>query len=237
MSDSETPSAPLHLPLVEESVAYEAVEIKPTWRGWIHLSTLPIAIAAGIVLILLARGVPATVSSAVFVTSSILMFGISGTYHRFNWSPKTKKVLKRLDHANIFLLIAGTYTPIAVLALPADKAQTLLIAIGIGTVIGIAMRVLWVGAPRWSYVPIYLGLGWAAVMYLPDLVAANLAMMVLVLVGGLAYTVGGVIYGLKWPNPSAKNFGFHEIFHALTVVAFLCHWTAVLLIALNPPLG
>ena len=237
MSDSETPSAPLHLPLVEESVAYEAVEIKPTWRGWIHLSTLPIAIAAGIVLILLARGVPATVSSAVFVTSSILMFGISGTYHRFNWSPRTKKVLKRLDHANIFLLIAGTYTPIAVLALPADKAQTLLIAIGIGTVIGIAMRVLWVGAPRWSYVPIYLGLGWAAVMYLPDLVAANLAMMVLVLVGGLAYTVGGVVYGLKWPNPSAKNFGFHEIFHALTVVAFLCHWTAVLLIALNPPLG
>jgi hemolysin III len=98
------------------------------------------------------------------------------------------------------------------------------------------MRVLWVGAPRWSYVPIYLGLGWAAVMYLPDLVAANLAMMVLVLVGGLAYTVGGVVYGLKWPNPSAKNFGFHEIFHALTVIAFLCHWTAVLLVALNPPL-
>ena len=237
MSDSETPSAPVHLPLVEESVAYEAGEIKPTWRGWIHLSTLPLAIAAGIVLIVLANGVPATVSSAVFVTSSILMFGISGTYHRFNWSPKTKKVLKRLDHANIFLLIAGTYTPIAVLALPADKSQTLLTAIGIGTIIGIAMRVLWVGAPRWSYVPIYLGLGWAAVMYLPDLVAANLAMMVLVLVGGLAYTVGGVVYGLKWPNPSAKNFGFHEIFHALTVIAFLCHWTAVLLVALNPPLG
>jgi hemolysin III len=124
-----------------------------------------------------------------------------------------------------------------VLALPAEKSQTLLTAIGIGTIVGIAMRVLWVGAPRWSYVPIYLGLGWAAVMYLPDLVAANLAMMVLVLVGGLAYTVGGVVYGLKWPNPSAKNFGFHEIFHALTVIAFLCHWTAVLLVALNPPLG
>lgn len=237
MRDSETPSAPLHLPLVENSVSYQSQEIKPTWRGWIHLSTLPIALAAGIVLIVLARGVPATVSSAVFVTSSILMFGISGPYHRFNWSPKTKKILKRLDHANIFLLIAGTYTPIAVLALPADKAQTLLIAIGVGTIIGIAMRVLWVGAPRWSYVPIYLGLGWAAVMYLPDLVVANLAMMMLVLVGGLAYTAGGVIYGLKRPNPSATHFGFHEIFHALTVIAFLCHWTAVLLIALNPPLG
>jgi len=91
VSDSETPSAPLHLPLVEESVAYDAVEIKPTWRGWIHLSTLPIAIAAGIVLILLARGVPATVSSAVFVTSSILMFGISGTYHRFTGRPEPRK--------------------------------------------------------------------------------------------------------------------------------------------------
>jgi hemolysin III len=124
-----------------------------------------------------------------------------------------------------------------VLALPPDKAQTLLVAIGIGTVIGIAMRVFWVSAPRWSYVPIYLGLGWAAVMYLPDLLAANQAMMILVLAGGVAYTVGGVIYGLKRPNPSPATFGFHEIFHALTVVAFLCHWSAVLLIAMNPPLG
>ncbi len=236
MSNPEAPSGPLHIPLLEDSLRHPSAEVKPTWRGWIHFSTLPIALVAGIVLIVLAQGVAATISVSVFVTSSVLMFGISGTYHRFNWSPQTKIILKRLDHANIFLLIAGTYTPIAVLALPPDKAQTLLIAIGIGTVVGIGMRVFWVSAPRWSYVPIYLGLGWAAVMYLPDLLAANLAMMVLVLIGGLAYTAGGIIYGLKRPNPSPQNFGFHEIFHALTVVAFLCHWSAVLLIAMNPPL-
>ena len=93
---------------------HPSAEVKPTWRGWIHLSTLPIALVAGIVLIVLAQGVAATVSVSVFVTSSVLMFGISGTYHRFNWSPQTKIILKRLDHANIFLLIAGTYTPIAI---------------------------------------------------------------------------------------------------------------------------
>ena len=237
MNAPDNTTGPIHLPLMEDSLDHPEQEVKPTWRGWVHLTALPVAIAAGIVLIVLADGVAATLSSAVFVTSSILMFGISGTYHRFHWSPTTKIVLKRLDHTNIFLLIAGTYTPIAVLALPPDKAQTLLVAIGIGTVIGIAMRVFWVSAPRWSYVPIYLGLGWAAVMYLPDLLAANQAMMILVLAGGVAYTVGGVIYGLKRPNPSPATFGFHEIFHALTVVAFLCHWGAVLLIAMNPPLG
>jgi len=237
VTPSSTESSPLHIPLLEDSLDHEPRDVKPTWRGWIHITTLPLALAAGIVLIVLAKGVPATISSAVFVTSSVLMFGISGTYHRFSWSARTKVILKRLDHANIFLLIAGTYTPIAVLALAPEKAWRLLIAIGIGTVLGIGLRVFWISAPRWSYVPIYLGLGWAAVMYLDDLLAANLAMMVLVMVGGLAYTLGGIIYGLKWPNPSPKNFGFHEIFHALTVVAFLCHWSAVLLIAMNPPLG
>jgi hemolysin III len=91
-------------------------------------------------------------------------------------------------------------------------------------------------APRWVYVPLYLGLGWAAVMYLQDLLAANFAMMILVIVGGLAYSLGAVVYALKWPNPSPKNFGFHEIFHVLTVVAYMSHWSAVLLVAMNPPL-
>jgi hemolysin III len=94
--------------------------------------------------------------------------------------------------------------------------------------------VLWLGAPRWIYVPLYLALGWAAMMYVQDLFRANIAMMVLVLVGGGLYSVGAVVYGTKWPNPSPKNFGFHEIFHALTVLAFMCHWSAVLLICLSP---
>jgi len=211
-------------------------ETTPSWRGVIHLAILPVAIIAGIVLIVLADGVAATMTSAIFAVSSWLLFGISGTYHRFTWSPKATVILKRLDHANIFLLIAGTYTPIAWLALPHDKAVFLLSLIWGGALLGIGFRVFWIHAPRWLYVPIYLGLGWAAVLYIDDLFAANLATMILVIVGGLAYSLGAIVYGLKRPNPIPAHFGFHEIFHVLTVVAFLSHWTAVLLMAIDPPL-
>ena len=144
-------------------------------------------------------------------------------------------MLKRFDHANIFLLIAGTYTPLALLALPPEKGVLLLVLVWSGTVLGIAFRVFWVHAPRWLYVALYILLGWAAVMYIVDLVQANVATMVLIVVGGLAYTVGAVIYALKKPNPVPGVFGFHEIFHTLTVLAFLCHWVAILLIVINPP--
>lgn len=234
-SEPATESGALHLPLLEDRLAYEKVETKPSWRGLIHLGTLPTAIFAGVILVSLAQGTPALWSSAVFAASSILLFGISGTYHRFSWKPGTKSVLRRLDHANIFLLIAGTYTPIAVLALPPEKGTLLLALVWSGAALGIGFRVFWLSAPRFVYVPLYLGLGWAAVMYLPDLLAANVAMMVLVIVGGLAYSLGAVVYATKWPNPAPERFGFHEIFHTLTVVAFLCHWTAVFLIASNPP--
>lgn len=235
MTKSPSSSGALHLPLLEATLEHHSEDPKPSWRGWLHLVMLPLAIGAGIVLVVLAQGTPATLSSAVFATTSVLMFGVSGTYHRFNWSTATKKTLKRLDHANIFLLIAGTYTPIAVLALPSDKALRLLVVIWAGTLVGIGFRVLWLGAPRWLYVLLYLALGWAAVMYMGDLFVANLAMMILVIAGGLAYSLGAIVYGTKWPNPAPKTFGFHEIFHALTVVAYLCHWSAVFLIAVNPP--
>jgi hemolysin III len=224
----------MSLPLIEDAESFPHVEVKPTWRGWIHTGTFPLAIAAGIVLIVLADGPAAKWSSAVFMTTSLLLFGISALYHRFNWSPKTKVMLKRFDHANIFLLIAGTYTPLAVLALPPSKGVLLLVLVWIGATLGIAFRVFWVHAPRWLYVALYILLGWAAMMYIVDLFQANVAMMILVVVGGLAYTAGAVIYGMKKPNPIPGVFGFHEIFHTLTVVAFMCHWTAILLIALHP---
>lgn len=222
------------LPLLDDAEAHPPVDVKPTWRGWIHAGTFPLTIAAGIVLIVLADGPAAKWSSAVFMLTSMMLFGISALYHRFNWKPRTKVMLKRFDHANIFLLIAGTYTPLAVLALPPSKGILLLFLVWGGTVLGIAFRVFWVGAPRWLYVALYILLGWASVMYIVDLVQANVAMMVLVVIGGLAYTVGAVVYGLKKPNPIPGVFGFHEIFHTLTVVAFMCHWTAILLIAMNP---
>ncbi|MWB98341.1 hemolysin III family protein [Agromyces sp. MMS17-SY077] len=223
-----------NIPLLDAAEADANIEIKPTWRGWIHAGTFPLAIAAGIVLICLAQGAPAKWASAVFMTTSLLLFGNSALYHRFNWSPKVKVILKRIDHANIFLLIAGTYTPLAILALPPEKGWLLLGFVWGGALLGIAFRVFWISAPRWLYVPIYLLLGWAAVMYLGDLLEASVAMMVLVLVGGLLYTAGAIVYGFKKPNPIPGVFGFHEIFHTCTVLAFMCHWTATLLIALAP---
>jgi len=222
------------LPLIDAAAAGAQVELRPTWRGWIHAGTFPVAIAAGIVLIVLAEGAPAKWASAVFMATSLLLFGNSALYHRFDWGPTTKAVLKRIDHANILLLIAGTYTPIAVLALPPEKGTLLLILVWSGALLGILFRVFWIGAPRWLYVALYLLLGWAAVMYMVDLFQANVAMMFLVIAGGLLYTGGAIVYGLKRPNPWPGHFGFHEIFHVCTVLAFLCHWTACLLIALRP---
>lgn len=226
----------LSLPLLDDADhhAGKAEETKPTWRGWIHAATFPVAIAAGVVLIVLAEGPIAKTAASIFMASSLVLFGISALYHRIDWKPKTKQVFRRLDHANIFLLIAGTYTPIALLALPLDKGIVLLIAVWSGALLGIGFRVFWIGAPRWLYVPLYLLLGWAAVMYIVDIANANIAAMVLVIVGGLLYTLGAVVYGIKRPNPAPGVFGFHEIFHSLTVLAFLCHWTAALLVCLDP---
>jgi hemolysin III len=222
------------LPLMEAAELDATTELRPTWRGWIHAATFPIAIAAGVVLIVLAQGAAAKWASAVFMATSLLLFGNSALYHRFDWGPRTRAVLKRIDHANILLLIAGTYTPIAVLALPTEKAILLLSLVWGGAILGILFRVFWIDAPRWLYVALYLLLGWAAVMYMFDLFQANAAMMILVIVGGVLYTLGAVVYALKRPNPWPGHFGFHEIFHVCTVLAFLCHWTACLLIALDP---
>ena len=234
MNQDDAPDAARpSIPLVEDAI--RTPEPKPTWRGWIHAGTFPLAIVLGIVLLVSADGAAAKISCAVFVVSSLLLFGISALYHRIPWREPTRRLFKRLDHANIFLLIAGSYTPITVLALPADKATVLLTLVWVGAGLGIAFQVLWIGAPRWLYVPLYLLLGWAAVMYMGDFFHANALMMTLILAGGLCYTVGAVIYGLKRPNPFPGKFGFHEIFHALTLLAFLCHWTAIYLVATAPP--
>ncbi|MBN9171479.1 MAG: hemolysin III family protein [Microbacterium sp.] len=222
------------LPLLEAAAVDATAEIKPTWRGWLHAGTFPVAIAAGIVLIVLAHGAPAKWAAAVFMATSLLLFGNSALYHRFDWKPSTKALLRRIDHANILLLIAGTYTPIAVLALAPQQGVLLLSLVWSGALLGILFRIFWINAPRWLYVALYLLLGWAAVMYIVPLFQASATMMILVIVGGLLYTGGAVVYALKRPNPWPGTFGFHEIFHLCTVLAFLCHWTACLIIALRP---
>jgi len=233
---SELPAEPdeiPNLPLLEETEP-KPEDLRPTWRGWIHAGTFPVTIVAGVILLVLAEGPAAKWSSAVFVLSSMLLFGNSALYHRFSWKPRTRMVLKRIDHANIFLLIAGSYTPISVLALPPDKAAFLLSLVWGGAILGIAFRVFWIQAPRWLYVPLYLLLSYGALIYIGDFFQANAVMMTLILIGGLFYTIGAVVYGMKKPNPVPGVFGFHEIFHTLTVLAFLCHWVAILIIATNP---
>jgi hemolysin III len=234
-SEAVETTADPHIPLLDDVIAHEPEpETKPSWRGWIHAGTFPLAIAAGIVLIVLADGAAAKISSAIFMASSLLLFGVSAVYHRFNWSPKVKAVFRRLDHSNIFLLIAGTYTPLAVNALGFPQNVILLSVIWGGALVGILSRIFWLGAPRWSYVVLYIALGWAAVVYMGDIFAANPLTMALVLVGGVSYTVGALFYAFKRPNPVPGVFGFHELFHTCTVIAFLCHWTGILLLVMNP---
>ena len=197
--------------------------VKPHLRGWLHLGAFPLAVVAGGLLTLLAPAGSPRAAVAVFTVSAALLFGVSALYHRGSWGPRAHAVLQRLDHANIFLIIAGSYTPFAVLLLQPGPARTLLWIVWSGAVGGVAFRVLWIGAPRWLYVPVYVALGWVAVVYLPAFAAAGPAVVVLVVTGGLLYTLGGLVYGIKRPDPSPRWFGFHEVFHALTVLAFAAH--------------
>lgn len=208
-------------------------EMKPKLRGWIHAGTVPIAIALGVVLIVFARGAAAITGAAIFMATSLLLFGVSALYHRIPWQPHVKAIFRRIDHANIFLLIAGTYTPLSLMLLPRDKAMVLLTLVWTGAIAGVCFRVFWMGAPRWLYVVLYLLLGWSAMLFVTDLFRASWITMTLVLIGGVLYSIGAAVYGFKRPNPSPKWFGFHEIFHSLTVAAFLCQWTGVFLAALG----
>jgi hemolysin III len=209
--------------LAAAAVAYA----KPRLRGWLHMATSPVALVCAVVLIVLAPTELATVSAAAFGATSFLLFTTSALYHRGKWSPRAELWLKRLDHANIFLLIAGSYTPFAVLALRGNTRVAVLAAVWGIAVAGVAFRFLWVSAPRWLYVPMYIGLGWAASFVVPQLLhGIGVTAFVLVAVGGALYTAGAVVYALRRPDPSPRWFGFHEIFHACTVVAFVCQYIA-----------
>jgi hemolysin III len=205
----------------------ELLMIKPKWRGWIHTVTAPLALAAGLVLVLLAPTPDRKITSAIYALTGVLLFGVSAVYHRGNWSPGVKMVLKRLDHTNIMLVIAGSYTPLAWALLERPKAVLLLWVIWSGAILGVLFRLLWTHAPRWLYVPIYIALGCGSLFYLPDFFAANVASAALICVGGAFYIAGAVFYALKKPNFSYQHFGFHELFHAFTVLAFAAHFLAI----------
>ncbi|HKU31690.1 MAG TPA: hemolysin III family protein [Arthrobacter sp.] len=211
----------------------DTLNIKPLWRGWIHAVATPFALAAGIVLVALAPTADRKLTSAIYALTGVMLFGVSAVYHRGNWNDRTRVVLKRLDHTNIMLVIAGSYTPLAWSLLERQQAVTLLWTIWSAAIAGVLFRVLWTHAPRWLYVPIYVALGCGALFYLPQFFAANVASAVLICVGGALYIAGAVFYGIKRPNFSAKHFGFHELFHAFTVFAFAAHFIAIMIAVLN----
>ena len=215
---------------VGEHVHEALDELKPHLRGWLHAATAPLALAAGVVLVVLSPTASTRFGSAVFAASALALFTASATMHRGlgHWSPRTMLWLRRLDHASIFLLIAGSYTPFTLLLLEGQERNTLLTVVWIGAALGIVFRVFWTGAPRWLYTPIYIALGWAAVFYLPSFYeSASAAVISLLAVGGILYTIGGVVYGFRWPDPSPRWFGFHEVFHTLTIAAFVTHYVGV----------
>jgi hemolysin III len=215
---------------IGEQVRETLDEVKPRLRGWIHAGTAPLALAAGIVLVALSPTVATRVGSAVFATSALLLFTVSAIYHRGTWSPRVWRFLRRFDHANIFVLIAGSYTPFTLLLLEGRERVVLLSVVWTGALLGVGFRVFWNDAPKWLYVPVYMSLGWAALFYLGDFAqTASTPVLVLIALGGGLYTLGGVVYGVKRPNPFPRWFGFHEVFHTLTIAAFGSHYVGVMM--------
>ncbi|MDR1711714.1 MAG: hemolysin III family protein [Propionibacteriaceae bacterium] len=203
-------------------------EAKPKLRGLLHLGMAPAVLAVGIVFICLAYSVYGKVGAAIYMAGAVLLFGVSALYHRGRWSTRAALVLRRCDHANIFIFIAATYTPMALVLLDDPDRLALLVLIWAVAAAGVATALAWPGAPRWINVIEYLGMGWAGVGWLGSFwLAGGPAVVVLILAGGACYTAGAVVYARKRPDPSPAWFGFHEIFHACTIAAAVCHIVAI----------
>ena len=207
------------------------VEPKPLMRGLLHTYAFFVAVVCGIVLCSLAATRPGTaplVSVAVYSLTVCGLFGVSALYHRRRWSPAGYQLMRRLDHSMIFLFIAGTYTPFSVLLLEPSQARLILAVVWGGALAGVALKLAWPHAPRWAGAPLYIALGWVAVFALPSFLhRGGVVTLVLLIAGGLAYTVGAVFYALRRPNPWPRHFGHHEFFHACTLLAALCHHIAL----------
>jgi hemolysin III len=205
---------------------------RPRARGWIHLYSAIVAVIAGAALVSVswaAESTRAGLATLLYTFTIVAMFAVSATYHRVMWKSVTaRKWMKRLDHSMIFVFIAGSYTPFALLALPSQQGMVLFWIVWAGAIAGVLLKMFWPSAPAWVGVPLYLLLGWVAAFFIvPIMHGAGVAALVLLIVGGALYSIGGVLYGLKWPNPWPTTFGHHEFFHACTAVAATCHYIAM----------
>jgi hemolysin III len=208
--------------------------MKPRLRGVSHQWAFFVALAAGVALAIAAPPGRATLAAIIYAISMAAMFGASALYHRVDWkSLAARRWMRRLDHSMIYLLIAGTYTPFALLVLDGALANTVLIAIWAGAALGIGLELLWPDTPKWLTATVYVALGWVAVIAFPEL-ASELGVLGMSLVagGGLLYTAGAVVYALRRPDPAPAVFGYHEIFHVLVIAAAVLQFVAVAAYAL-----
>lgn len=201
--------------------------VKPAWRGVLHNWAAWCAFGAGSVLVAFAPSQRAGVAAAVYALSLVAMFAISAIYHQIHWSDRARTWLRRLDHASIFILIAGTYTPVALLGMPHDDGRGLLIAIWAGAAIGIAQSLFWVRAPKAVVALIAVAVGWTIVPYVDEALPLLVRQLGWILAGGIAYTMGAAVYAAKRPNPHPAVFGYHEVFHVLTILGAVLHFVAV----------
>lgn len=208
--------------------------VAPRARGWIHLCSAVVAFVAGTALVLvgwLATSPRAGLAALVYVAAIVAMFSISATYHRVRWSPLAEKWMMRLDHSAIFVFIAASYTPLAVLAMPPDVGAEVLTIVWTGAAAGVAFKMLWPAAPRWIGVSLFLMLGYVAIWFAQTLlVGAGITVVALLVAGGVLYNIGAFLYGARWPNPWPATFGHHEFFHAFTAAAAVCHFVAIWLV-------
>lgn len=203
------------------------VAAKPLLRGVFHEAGFFIAVIAGALLVLAASGTAARLGCAVYGLSLSTLLGISALYHRVNWSAQARQRMRRLDHSAIFVLIAGTYTPLA-LALEPEAEQRMLTVAWAGALLGVGRALLWVKAPKWLVAALALGMGWLAVMYaMPLQRAAGTAVVVWMGIGGVLYSLGALIYAVKRPDPWPRVLGYHEVFHALVIAAAVAHYIAI----------
>ena len=201
---------------------------KPLLRGWLHLGTFVVALVAGPFLIAQAPTAGATVVLTIYVVSVVALFGVSAAFHRKHWSPDARRRMRRVDHAAIFVGIAGTYTAVAGLALDGWARVLVLCVVWIGAVVGITLRQVWLDAPKWAVAIPAVVVGWSALAVLPQLVHALGGVgFALVLIGGAFYTAGALVYALRRPDPIPHVFGYHEVFHACTVVGAVLHFVVI----------
>jgi hemolysin III len=204
------------------------VEMRPRLRGVFHQWAFVASLGGGVLLVAGTTGAAERVSAAVFATAVATMFGVSALYHRITWQPRARRWMRRLDHAAIYLLIAGTYTPFGVLVLSGVWRWTILPIVWGGAVAAIALKLAWVDAPGWLSAVLGIALGWVGVIAFPQLWAhSGLAGLVPLLLGGLLYTVGAIVYARRRPDPVPAVFGYHELFHVLVVAAAACQYVAV----------